>query len=341
MRAAGLAPGCFCAPNCCGKTRGCEGARRQCWGEAARGAGCGIWAGGAEGRGSSLGTASEGDAAPGVAAERWGGGQGRWLSPSEMPSAVSWQQQSSPPRSHTSCFTRREPRNAAGAHSFSPPPISAAGQGSPCRVGWHRRAPPAATRGATAAPEGTVPRGTGEAPRAELSARPEFGGSRWGGERRSCHQRATGGTGRGAAATECTAGAGGAGFGTSAPAAPPLPGSRPNPSASTRRAALGERHTGTLRAQGIDPLPVTAAALSDGARQPSGCALLAARLPRLPEDSCCFARLRSWHGTEQEAGPHPCCTRLGRAAGLSRGRPGANPASPLLSAFRPSSGLQA
>lgn len=102
---------------------------------------------------------------------------------------------------------------------------------------------------------------------------------------------------------------------------------RQHPANSTRRAA--HRDSPGPRASPRCPSP-----------QPSGCALLSARLPRLPEDSCCFARPRSWHGTEQEAGPHRCCTRLGRDAGLSSvGQAWSQPRfpAPLLSAFRPSS----
>lgn len=92
----------------------------------------------------------------------------------------------------------------------------------PRGVGWHRRASPAATR-----------------------------------------QRATGGTGRDGALPGLRAlraqGGPGAGFGTSAPAAPPLPapGRTPAP-------APGEQHSesstqGLSRAEGFAPLPITAA----------------------------------------------------------------------------------
>lgn len=246
-------------------------------------------------------TASEGDAAPGVAAERRGRGQGRGGGsvPQKCPSQrqpVSWGQHFPPPHSRTSCFTRRGPQSAAGAHPSA----------SPSPRGW--LAPPGLSR--CHPPEGNRRDGTGRD-----GALPALRAL-----------RAQGGPG--------------AGFGTSSPAAPPLPapGRTPAP-------APGEQHSesstqGLSRAEGFAPLPITAAALSDGAPQPSGCALLSARLPRLPEDSCCFARPRSWHGTEQEAGPHRCCTRLGRDAGLSSvGQAWSQPRfpAPLLSAFRPSS----
>lgn len=88
----------------------------------------------------------------------------------------------------------------------------------PRGVGWHRRASSAATR-----------------------------------------QRATGGTGRDGRGTAGTEGAAGAGRARGrvrylCPSSTPSPGSRPDPSASTRRTALGEQHTGTLPGRGLRPV---------------------------------------------------------------------------------------
>lgn len=218
MQAAGLSPGCFCAPSCCGRTWGREGARRLCWAEVARGVGAGAGLEGQKDGGAPPVTASEGDAAPGVAAERRGRGQGRGGGsvPQECPSQrqpLSWGQHFPPPHSRTSCFTRRGPQSAAGAHPSA----------SPSPRGW--LAPPGLSR--CHPPEGNRRDGTDGA----------LPGLR--------ALRAQGGPG--------------AGFGTSAPAAPPLPapGRTPAP-------APGEQHSesstqGLSRAEGFAPLPITAA----------------------------------------------------------------------------------